>query len=146
MNGARTIYPQPPRLAWQLWLTSCHRRQLPLSLGQLIPVWQLSHADSLVLTDGFGLRSRRIERGSGAENRLSPKTACVRSRQVHRAVKSTLDKLRISGGGPTYLQLGRRVLYDVAGLEAWLTSKRRSSTFDNGHGKGAEFRHHRINK
>ena len=60
--------------------------------------------------------------------------------------KSTLDKLRISGGGPTYLQLGRRVLYDVAGLEAWLTSKRRSSTFDNGHGKGAEFRHHRINK
>ena len=47
--------------------------------------------------------------------------------------KSTLDKLRISGGGPTYLQLGRRVLYDVADLEAWLTSKRRSSTSDDGH-------------
>ncbi len=51
--------------------------------------------------------------------------------------KSTLDKLRISGGGPTYLQLGRRVLYDVADLEAWLISKRRSSTSDNGHRQGA---------
>jgi excisionase family DNA binding protein len=51
--------------------------------------------------------------------------------------KSTLDKLRISGGGPTYLQLGRRVLYDVADLEAWLTSKRRSSTSDNGYREGA---------
>ncbi len=51
--------------------------------------------------------------------------------------KSTLDKLRISGGGPTYLQLGRRVLYDVADLEAWLTSKRRSSTSDNGHRESA---------
>ncbi len=51
--------------------------------------------------------------------------------------KSTLDKLRISGGGPTYLQLGRRVLYDVADLEAWLTSKRRSSTSDNGYRVGA---------
>ena len=45
--------------------------------------------------------------------------------------KSTLDKLRVSGGGPIYLQLGRRVLYDVADLEAWLISKRRSSTSDN---------------
>ena len=47
--------------------------------------------------------------------------------------KSTLDKLRLSGGGPIYLQLGRRILYDVADLEAWLTSKRRLSTSDNGH-------------
>jgi excisionase family DNA binding protein len=51
--------------------------------------------------------------------------------------KSTLDKLRISGGGPTYLQLGRRVLYDVADLEAWLMPKRRSSTSDNGLRDGA---------
>ena len=51
--------------------------------------------------------------------------------------KSTLDKLRISGGGPTYLQLGRRVLYDVADLEAWLSSRRRSSTSDNGHKESA---------
>jgi predicted DNA-binding transcriptional regulator AlpA len=44
--------------------------------------------------------------------------------------KSTLDKLRVSGGGPTYLQLGRRILYDLADLEAWLASKRCSSTSD----------------
>ena len=42
--------------------------------------------------------------------------------------KSTLDKLRVRGGGPTYLQVGRRILYDHADLEAWLSSKRRSST------------------
>lgn len=54
--------------------------------------------------------------------------------------KSTLDKLRISGGGPTYLQLGRRILYDVADLEAWLTSKRRSSTSDNARREAAPTR------
>jgi excisionase family DNA binding protein len=42
--------------------------------------------------------------------------------------KSTLDKLRVSGGGPAYLQLGRRVVYDPGDLEAWVASKRRAST------------------
>jgi predicted DNA-binding transcriptional regulator AlpA len=41
---------------------------------------------------------------------------------------STLSKLRVFGGGPRYLKLGRRVAYDVADLDAWLASKRRIST------------------
>ena len=41
---------------------------------------------------------------------------------------STLNKLRLTGGGPPYLKLGRRVAYDVADLNAWLASKRRQST------------------
>jgi len=45
---------------------------------------------------------------------------------------STLNKLRVFGGGPVYLKLGRRVAYDVADLDAWLFSKRRTSTSDDG--------------
>jgi len=41
---------------------------------------------------------------------------------------STLNKLRLTGGGSPYLKLGRRVLYDVSDLEAWMSSKRRRST------------------
>jgi predicted DNA-binding transcriptional regulator AlpA len=42
--------------------------------------------------------------------------------------KSSLDKLRISGGGPVYLKIGRRVLYDLADLDQWLGAHRRAST------------------
>jgi predicted DNA-binding transcriptional regulator AlpA len=45
---------------------------------------------------------------------------------------STLNKLRVFGGGPVFLKLGRRVAYDLADLDAWLASKRRRSTSDSG--------------
>ncbi len=45
---------------------------------------------------------------------------------------STLNKLRVFGDGPVFLKLGRRVVYDTADLDAWLASKRRTSTSDNG--------------
>lgn len=45
---------------------------------------------------------------------------------------STLNKLRVFGGGPVFLKLGRRVAYDVSDLDAWLDSKRRRSTSDGG--------------
>ena len=41
---------------------------------------------------------------------------------------SFLNKLRVEGGGPSYIKVGRRVLYDVADLEHWLTTKRRNNT------------------
>ena len=44
---------------------------------------------------------------------------------------STLNKLRVLGGGPIFLKLGRRVAYDVADLNVWLASKRRRSTSDD---------------
>ena len=47
---------------------------------------------------------------------------------------STLNKLRVLGGGPIFLKLGRRVAYHVADLNAWLASKRRRSTSDDGDG------------
>lgn len=42
--------------------------------------------------------------------------------------RSTLEKLRVAGGGPHYLKIGRRVVYDVADLEQWLKDHRRQST------------------
>lgn len=42
--------------------------------------------------------------------------------------KSTLEKLRLYGGGPIYIKVGKRVVYDVNDLDAWLASRRRQST------------------
>lgn len=44
--------------------------------------------------------------------------------------ESFLAKLRISGTGPAFLKLGRRVLYDPADLVHWASAKRRISTSD----------------
>ena len=43
---------------------------------------------------------------------------------------STLEKLRCHGGGPAFLKPigGRRVLYRIDDLDAWLLAGRRSST------------------
>lgn len=41
---------------------------------------------------------------------------------------STLNKLRVFGGGPNYSKLGRVVVYSVEDLDAWLRANRRSST------------------
>lgn len=42
--------------------------------------------------------------------------------------KSTLDKLRLIGGGPKFITLGRRVVYDATDLDAWTDARKRSST------------------
>ncbi len=46
--------------------------------------------------------------------------------------KSKLEKARVSGDGPVYIKIGRAVVYDVADLDEWLASNRRTSTSDNG--------------
>ena len=42
--------------------------------------------------------------------------------------KSSLNKLRVYGGGPVFLKLGRSVRYDPYDLDSWLASHRRNST------------------
>ncbi|HEY8596257.1 MAG TPA: helix-turn-helix domain-containing protein [Devosiaceae bacterium] len=46
--------------------------------------------------------------------------------------KSTLEKLRVTGGGCPYIRIGRVVLYDPDDLDRWLASHRRMSTSDIG--------------
>ena len=43
---------------------------------------------------------------------------------------STFEKLRLFGGGPRFVKLGRRVVYDPSDLDAWLDANRRKSTSD----------------
>jgi predicted DNA-binding transcriptional regulator AlpA len=62
---------------------------------------------------------------------VTPLPVEAASRHVGLSV-STLNKLRVFGGGPVFLKLGRRVAYDVADLDAWLATKRRRSTSDAG--------------
>ena len=41
---------------------------------------------------------------------------------------STLNKYRCSGQGPRFAKIGRRVLYDIADLDAWLAKHLKTST------------------
>lgn len=42
----------------------------------------------------------------------------------------TLEKLRLTGGGPSYLKPGRRVIYERLELDRWIEATRRRSTSD----------------
>jgi len=42
--------------------------------------------------------------------------------------KSTLDKLRVYGGGPVFIKVGARVVYDRSDLDTWLVGKKIANT------------------
>lgn len=42
----------------------------------------------------------------------------------------TFEKLRLTGGGPQFIKIGRAVIYDQADLDTWMDRHRRSSTSD----------------
>lgn len=44
--------------------------------------------------------------------------------------ESTLAKMRCRGGSPTFMRLGRKVVYRRADLDAWLNARRAISTSD----------------
>lgn len=41
-----------------------------------------------------------------------------------------LAKLRVYGGGPRFIKLGKKVLYDTDDLDAWLESNKHATTSD----------------
>ena len=45
-----------------------------------------------------------------------------------RSSKSSLDKFRVTGVGPRYTKIGKRVVYDIADLDAFAESNKRHST------------------
>ena len=44
----------------------------------------------------------------------------------------TLEKYRVTGGGPAFHKFGRRVLYFLKDLDSWAAARRRNSTSDMG--------------
>ena len=45
--------------------------------------------------------------------------------------KSTLDKARLTGNGPCFIKIGRRVLYHLDDLDLWLNQHRQISTSEH---------------
>jgi predicted DNA-binding transcriptional regulator AlpA len=41
---------------------------------------------------------------------------------------SFLNKRRVCGGGPLYIKLGKRIVYDTEDLEAWAVQRKIGST------------------
>lgn len=70
--------------------------------------------------DEIGAMPRRLVRTDGA------------AEYVALAV-STLEKLRLSGGGPPFVRLGgRAVAYDIRDLDRWIDERKVSSTSEPG--------------
>lgn len=44
----------------------------------------------------------------------------------------TLEKWRVTGGGPPYAKVRGVVLYDLVAVDQWLTARSRTSTSDPG--------------
>jgi hypothetical protein len=57
-----------------------------------------------------------------------PKLSTVEAAAYLGLGKSTLDKFRLTGGGPRFASLGRRVIYDVPDLDSWVEGRKRTST------------------
>lgn len=42
--------------------------------------------------------------------------------------RSSMNKWRVTGGGPIFIKIGNRVVYDVSDLDTWLVEHKRRST------------------
>jgi predicted DNA-binding transcriptional regulator AlpA len=59
---------------------------------------------------------------------MSKKLRSPEVRRDYGISESRLAKLRLYGGGPRYIKLGRSIIYDSNDLDAWLDSLKRNST------------------
>lgn len=55
-----------------------------------------------------------------------------------RQSKGALSRLRMRGDGPPFLKVGAKILYAKTDVIAWLETRRRRSTSDNGSHDGAK--------
>jgi predicted DNA-binding transcriptional regulator AlpA len=59
---------------------------------------------------------------------MSRKLHSPQVQRDYRISESRVAKLRLYGGGPRYIKLGRSIIYDSYELDAWLESLKRNST------------------
>jgi excisionase family DNA binding protein len=48
--------------------------------------------------------------------------------ELTRLSKRTLERMRVTGDGPRFCKLGRRVVYRLADIDAWVASRVVTST------------------
>ena len=53
------------------------------------------------------------------------------------STKSTFEKLRVTGGGPPFIKMGKTVVYDVTDLDTWMAERRFRSTAEADAAKAA---------
>jgi hypothetical protein len=71
----------------------------------------------------------RLIYGDGIMNNSTPNYLDAKRSAAYLSLSiSTLAKLRLSGNGPTYSKLGRRVIYRVGDLNKWVESRLHKST------------------
>lgn len=73
----------------------------------------------------------------GISDQLTTDAALLRPSVVAQRLSITsqrLARLRLEGGGPAFIKIGRSVLYAKTDLDAWLDKTRRVSTSDVGTG------------
>jgi excisionase family DNA binding protein len=59
---------------------------------------------------------------------MSPLLTQAEAARFLRLSERTLERLRVSGGGPKYVKIGRRVFYRQQDLEAWVADHLVGST------------------
>lgn len=69
---------------------------------------------------------------TGLSSSKRPRLRTLQAADYTGLAKSTLEKLRVTGGGCPFIRIGRAVLYDPDDLDTWLAEHRRKSTSDNG--------------
>ena len=47
---------------------------------------------------------------------------------------STLNRMRVTGDGPRYSKVGRRVVYDLRDLDSWIEARKRRFTGESAGG------------
>ena len=52
--------------------------------------------------------------------------------EMYQNAPRALEGLRVSGKGPAYRKVGKKILYKMGDLIEWLEGHRRTSTSDNG--------------
>jgi molybdenum cofactor biosynthesis enzyme MoaA len=73
--------------------------------------------------------NRECNTNSKIDNSNCSKLLTVKeAAEIIRVSKSYLDKLRLTGAGPTFHKIGSRVFYDIKDVNAWIGDRRFSST------------------
>jgi excisionase family DNA binding protein len=77
------------------------------------------------------MKSSLLERGDAGVGYTASSTFDTKEAAVYLGLsKPYLDKLRCFGGGPRFAKIGRRVVYRLRDLDAWLEQHLKSNTSD----------------
>jgi len=82
------------------------------------------------IPDAFKVDERVYDWPESQVISVKPKMRVAEAAEYLALSTSTLNKLRLTGGGPTYIKLGKTVVYDINDLNEWLSTKRQRSTSD----------------